>query len=91
MGALMLETAFKSLLDAEGNGLIEKAPASPTSCTRVESGNQSVTFPVLLLLLNSAADSQITKDIIKRFTEKRRKIITYGSDDRDRCLYPPPR
>ena len=80
MGALMLETAFLSLLCEEGNGLIEPYTTGQKRYARVEGDGQPVTFPDLILLLNSAADSQIGTAIKDKLKEKRlKKTVSSGS------------
>lgn len=64
MGALMLESAFLSLLQAEDQPLIREQPAHTESCVEIQRDGKPVSFPDVLLALNSAADSQIARSII---------------------------
>jgi len=63
MGALILESAFLSLLNEEGEPLAMPS-SSPNGCVEVRKDGKLVHFPDLLLALNSAADSAIAKKIV---------------------------
>ncbi len=71
MGALIFQTAYSSLLATGGVGPRVASPAEQRRCVRVHEGDQVVAFPDLVLLLNSATDSQITSGIIKQLKERK--------------------
>ena len=69
LGGLMLESAFLSLLDSSDPPLYyPRRPASYTIETRRR--NEPISFPDLLLALNSAANSKITKRIIHTLNDQ---------------------
>ncbi|MEA2889558.1 MAG: hypothetical protein QOI05_351 [Bradyrhizobium sp.] len=71
MGGLILETAFLALLKEDDSTLSE--PMSPSnSVIQVKRSGQPVSFPDVVIALNSAADSQTTDDIIRQL--ERRKL-----------------
>ena len=70
MGALVLESAFDSLLKAEDQPLVFDTKDGPHSVVSVREGRERVHFPDLFLALNSAADSVIAKEIIAELKEK---------------------
>lgn len=79
MGALMLETAFLALLREDGQNLGGTTPGMSSSCAGVESGGLPAKFPDLLLLLNSAADSRVAKDLAAQIERKRiQKLVACG-------------
>lgn len=63
MGALMLESGVLGLLEDERQPLIRPASAFKTGAVQLKDKNGPVTFPDLVLALNSAADSRIAKSI----------------------------
>ena len=71
MGALMLETAFLALLTRDDPALVNPVPVS-SGATQVTRDGQPVTFPDVIIALNSAADSRIMKAIIAEL--ERRKL-----------------
>jgi len=70
MGALMLESAFRSLLRAQGEPLVFNTNGEPHSVVSVWERGKRVRFPDLVLALNSAADSVIAKEIIDELKKK---------------------
>jgi len=62
MGALMLETAFLALLTGDPQSLV-KQRSEPTGTVEIRRGGQLVSFPDVMIALNSAADSSIAKGI----------------------------
>jgi hypothetical protein len=64
MGALMLETAFLSLLREQPESLIQSYEGKAERPVEIMANGKAVTFPDLVLLLNSAADSRIAKRIV---------------------------
>ena len=62
MGALMLESAFLALLKAPDEPLIH-TPSAPNSVVSVWRNGQRVSFPDVVIALNSAADSSILHEI----------------------------
>ena len=77
MGALVMEAAFLALLREAGDPLVKVLdPQDPTSNTRsgVETtlDGRRVTFPDLLLAINSAADSGLVREILGEV--ERRKL-----------------
>ena len=62
MGALMLESGLLSLLE-DHRPLLRPAPAS-TGVVQLKSGRNLVSFPDLILALNSAADSRVARGIL---------------------------
>jgi hypothetical protein len=63
MGALLIETAFFSLLRREPSSLLKSRSLSPASCAAVYRGTQAVEFPDLVLLLNAATDSRLARQM----------------------------
>ena len=63
MGALMLESGLLALLEAADQPLIRHEPLKGTGAVQLTSGQDPVSFPDLVLALNSAADSNIAKSI----------------------------
>ncbi len=86
MGALMLQSAFLSLLKAEGQPLLRpQAPLRDRGVTVKRSG-VSYSFPDVLIALNSAADSRIAREILQELeAQKFSKTVTAG-----RYHYSPP-
>jgi hypothetical protein len=72
MGALVLESAFLSLLVDKKTGLMRSDSSMPASCVNVLEANQPIALPDLLLAVNSAADSEILHEI--KSTLRRRQI-----------------
>ena len=69
MGALMLESAFLSLLRAEDDPLV-RAPGNRDT-VQIRKNGQRISFPDVLIAVNSAADSQIAKDISAALQERK--------------------
>jgi pimeloyl-ACP methyl ester carboxylesterase len=63
MGALMLESAFLALLVTKGEPLVVKEPQKREGCVEVLQNGEPISFPDVLIALNSAADSRIAKSI----------------------------
>jgi hypothetical protein len=59
MGALIIESAFLSLLRDDPDKLLRKRKDPWTPCATVRRGADAVVFPDLVLLLNAATDSRI--------------------------------
>jgi hypothetical protein len=70
MGALILETAFLSILSETPEKLIHPYESTAERPVRLTQNGKSVSFPDLVLLLNSAADSRIAKRINDILIEK---------------------
>ena len=70
MGALMLETAFLSLLRKRPETLIRAYQGKVGRPVEITERGKPITFPDLVLLLNSAADSTIAKEIIATLKQK---------------------
>jgi hypothetical protein len=63
MGALMLESGFLALLEDEQQPLIRLIQPMNAGAVQLKSSQGPVSFPDLILALNSAADSRIAKTI----------------------------
>ena len=63
MGALMLESAFLSLLTAPKSVLAYPPSSNEREASWIECNGKKVSFPDVLIALNSAADSKILKEI----------------------------
>ncbi|MCB0713766.1 MAG: hypothetical protein KDD67_15675 [Ignavibacteriae bacterium] len=64
MGALMLESAFLSLLRAKDQPLLRPQRSSNDRGVTIQRNGQSFCFPDVLIALNSAADSRIAQEIL---------------------------
>jgi hypothetical protein len=64
MGALMLQSALLALLEDERTPLIRRQPWGRVGPVEIRGGNHVLSFPDLILSLNSAADSDIAKRTI---------------------------
>jgi hypothetical protein len=79
MGALMLESGLLALLEDEQQPLIRQANPVNTGAVHITSSQGPVSFPDLILALNSAADSRIAKSIQEALAwHKLKKIATAG-------------
>ena len=63
MGALMLESGLLALLEDEQQPLIRRAHPMNAGAVQLKSSQGPVSFPDLILALNSAADSRVAKNI----------------------------
>jgi hypothetical protein len=91
MGAYIFETAFLSLLNDPGTSLLRRYNPGKNTVTTVTQDGQPVTFPDLIILLNSAAKSTVATDIFKHFDEKRlRKYVRYGTNGKKPTTYESP-
>lgn len=79
MGALMLESGLLALLQDEQQPLIRRAPMN-TGAVQIKSSQGPVSFPDLILALNSAADSRITKSIQEAFERHQLEKVAAGGD-----------
>jgi hypothetical protein len=70
MGALMLESAFLTLLKAPDRPLVHEAPVQE-SVVEVRRDGVRVSFPDVVIALNSAADSSIMHEIRKELAAQR--------------------
>ena len=70
MGALILETTFLELLKKEDQPLVGEKSESDDSCIKTRKDGKLVTFPDLVLSLNSATNSKITKQILEILEEQ---------------------
>jgi hypothetical protein len=86
MGALMLESAFLRLLEDEGDPLVRRQTGQQPGPVEIRRGVELVSFPDLLLALNSAADSDIAKGI-RAALEQQKLTKTAAADD---IRYSPP-
>lgn len=77
MGALMLQSAFLSLLEDKRKPLALHQTAGQAGPVELRRGGDIVSFPDLILSLNSAADSNIAKRTIKAL--ERQKIAKTAS------------
>ncbi len=76
-GALMLETAFMSILERDSLDALRTARS--TGCGSVTSHDEPILFPDVVMLLNSTADFEITGKIIASAREKElEKLVTCG-------------
>lgn len=64
MGAFILQSAFRELLKNTDSPLVKSAVSGNTPVTISNNKLSAVTMPDLLLSLNSAAESEVAKDII---------------------------
>jgi hypothetical protein len=64
MGALMLQSAFATLLESSQYDLVQQPSRTGGSATAIRSHGALVSFPELVLSLNSAADSAIALRIV---------------------------
>jgi hypothetical protein len=82
MGAMILQTSFDSLLERAELGATEASDAEKRRCTRVQQGNRAIGgFPDLVLLLNSATDSQITRGLVEKVQARGlSKIVDCGGE-----------
>jgi hypothetical protein len=65
MGALMLEGGLLALLEDDRRLLERPAQSTTVGAVQLNSGHKLVSFPDLILALNSAANSQIAKSIVE--------------------------
>jgi hypothetical protein len=80
MGALMLETAFLSVLKQDDQSAGGTSAAGTSSCAAVERNGQPARFPDLVLLLNSAAGSKVTTNLAALIEQKQlRKVVACGA------------
>ena len=86
MGALMLESAFLSLLTAEEKPLVRPRASTTGSCVDIQRRGSLISFPDVLLAVNSAAHSSIFKNI-KSALENQELKKTLIADD---IHYSPP-
>jgi len=70
MGALVLEYALLGLLKANDPVLQHNQQGEPKSCVEVRQGDKLVSFPDLMIALNSAADSEVAKQLIETLKQK---------------------
>ncbi len=79
MGALMLESVFLALLKDPSQPLVA-APAGDIRPVEVRQGATRVSFPDVVIALNSAADSIIFKEIKERLREQglTKKVMAPG-------------
>ena len=82
MGALMLESGLLALLKAADQPLIRQAQPTESGVVQLNSGQGPVSFPDLILALNSAADSRIAKGILKALKPHDLKKTAAGGDIR---------
>jgi hypothetical protein len=64
MGALMLQSAFDALLEDRQRPLQRQRQQQPAGAIEIRSDGELVSFPDIVLSLNSAADSAIAKRIL---------------------------
>lgn len=86
MGALMLESGIRTLLQDTEQPLIRPVSGAATGAARVTSGQSPVLFPDLILALNSAADSRIASAILGAF---KKHALTKTASSGDICFNPP--
>lgn len=87
LGALMLESAFKALLRRKEQPLVRKPRTA--SCVEIEKDGELVSFPDLILALNSAADSKIAKTIRNLLKKQGIKKTIKAPGDIGICYSPP--
>jgi pimeloyl-ACP methyl ester carboxylesterase len=80
MGALVLESAFLSILESRDAVLTMPLPAAASECVHVQENGNVVAFPDLLLAVNSAADSEILKEILREIRSRRisKRVVADG-------------
>jgi len=70
MGALMLQSAFAALLEDQQQSLQHQRAQQTVGAVKIRSGGALVSFPDIVLSLNSAADSAIAKRILKALDQR---------------------
>jgi hypothetical protein len=70
MGALMLQSAFAALLEDQHQPLQRQRPQRSAGAVEIRSDGVLVSFPDIVLSLNSAADSAIAKRILKALNHR---------------------
>jgi hypothetical protein len=73
MGALMLQSAYAALLEDQQQPLQRQRLQPAPATVAIRSGDTLVSFPDLVLSLNSAADSAIAKRIIRALEQRSMK------------------
>jgi hypothetical protein len=63
MGALIIESAFLSMLRSDPNRLLRRRSSRSAACATVRRGTDAALFPDLVLLLNAATDSRIANEM----------------------------
>lgn len=86
MGALMLESTFLSLLRARSHPIIRERPSETLNCVEIRRGQEPVSFPDVLIAVNSAAHSKIARNIIATLRKQRMTKTVAAADIR----YSPP-
>jgi hypothetical protein len=86
MGALMLQSAFAALLEDQQQPLQPERPRQSARAVEIRSGGALVSFPDIVLSLNSAADSTIAKRIVEALN---RRGMTKQAAAGDLCYSPP--
>jgi hypothetical protein len=83
MGALIVASAFRRLLHESPETLTRKTGGNLDRDVQVTRDGEAIVFPDLLLLLNSAADSRIVKEIIDSLKAQNvRKLFRTGGNVR---------
>jgi hypothetical protein len=91
MGAYIFETAFLSLLSQPQTNMLRHYRPCKDQVTMVESNGKAVTFPDLIVLLNSAAKSTVATDIFGQFSKKQlRKTVHYKTSGQAEEQYESP-
>lgn len=70
MGAFILQSTFREFLGHSDNPLVVSSHPDNEAITTSTSNHSVVSTPDLLLSLNSAAESEVTQDIIERMREQ---------------------
>lgn len=82
MGALMLESGLLALLEDANRPLIRQSQATGQGAVKLDSAQGPVSFPDLILALNSAADSRIAKSIHEALAWHKLEKTAAGKDVR---------
>ncbi len=88
MGALIVESAFLSVLKADEATISDSRPRVKNDIISLKRGNESILAPDLIIALNSAADSEIAYKI-KELLEKKEWRRIAGTPDSGICYDPP--
>ncbi len=88
MGAILIELAFLSILVANDATIADNRPKGDNDIIDLRRDNEAILAPDLILALNSAADSEIAKEIKKRLEQQNwRKVAKAPSG---KICYNPP-
>jgi hypothetical protein len=80
MGALMLESGLLALLQDKSRPLISRPSQINSGAVQLKGSQGLVSFPDLILALNSAADSSVAKGILQAFERHKLEKVATGGD-----------